>query len=887
MFRRNPAGRLYLSIGVSKSDLSSRFPSRFTIDDGSYGKKFTLAVNDPTSILILDIPVDPTAAAALWLQKSANKDSAGQGDFILYQLIVTNNSTSIAASGVSVSDTLPVGFRLRKGSVKINGVPAGDPTISADGRTLTFNIGTMAGGATATINYVVEVTAGARLGEAINSAIATSAAGTRSNNARVIVMIRDDFMRTRSTLMGRISTGACNDKTGEGPEGVADVRVYLEDGSFVISDKRGMFHFEGVHAGLHVVQLDIDSLPEGYEAFACTENSRFAGRSFSQFVETKGGTLWRTDFHVRKKPVTEKSVVVNLPAVPGPLQGEIVLELANTTKEQNITYRVAMRGSTLPVQVARLNIILPEGVLYESGSSKMDGVKIGDPEKIDKTRLAFRLNDLPAGWRHEITFRGILSSGSKSGTLVTQAYLASDSDAKATVMTPPAETILQLDRNQEIFQMPDIVLRPHFPVRGAELNAEDCKKLDELARSLSGQRIEKIQVTGHTDNVRIAPIHRSQYADNQALSLARAKSVGHYLMDKLRIPPEKLFLDGKGSAGPVADNNTEAGRALNRRVEVHITSSRIGDHSHLRVIKELSGEKRTQTTSPSTGAKTITAEASSAVKAEPKVPTASAPEPSGITIKDPNGILSPGDNEILVNNINSIRVCLDSQLTPRLLVDKKEVSEKSIGFTMKDEKAGKTIYSYIGVDFGATWRSRRRVPGHRPLRQRPFQAENISKAQRRDCFHPVEIGRGQCRRWQNACKIRLELYDADGTRIPAGTELEIREGTLSPLKQPDIFAAPPAAGSHPRVQMSREGDVLFQPVNQSGLYRVVLGYNNATVEAETYVQPKMRDWILVGLAEGTVGYNTLSGNMENMQNAGVDENLYKDSRAGLCLPRGR
>ena len=206
--------------------------------------------------------------------------------------------------------------------------------------------------------------------------------------------------------MGRISTGACNDKTGEGPDGVADVRVYLEDGSFVISDKRGLFHFEGVHAGLHVVQLDIDSLPEGYEAFACTENSRFAGRAFSQFVETKGGTLWRTDFHVRKKPVTEKSVVVNLPAAPEPLQGEIVLELANTTKEQNITYRVAMRGSTLPVQVARVNIILPEGVLYESGSSKMDGVKIGDPEKIDKTRLAFRLNDLPAGWRHEITFRG-------------------------------------------------------------------------------------------------------------------------------------------------------------------------------------------------------------------------------------------------------------------------------------------------------------------------------------------------------------------------------------------------------------------------------------------------------------------------------------------------
>ena len=81
--------------------------------------------------------------------------------------------------------------------------------------------------------------------------------------------------------------------------------------------------------------------------------------------------------------------------------------------------------------------------------------------------------------------------------------------------------------------------------------------------------------------------------------------------------------------------------------------------------------------------------------------------------------------------------------------------------------------------------------------------------------------------------------------------------------------------------MSREGDVLFEPVNNSGLYPVVLGYNNATVEAETYVQPKLRDWILVGLAEGTVGYNTVSGNMENLQNAGMDDNLYQDNRLAL------
>ena len=181
---------------------------------------------------------------------------------------------------------------------------------------------------------------------------------------------------------------------------------------------------------------------------------------------------------------------------------------------------------------------------------------------------------------------------------MTQAYLNSDGDAKAVVLTPPAETIMQLDKNEETSQMPEITLRPHFPVRGAELNAEDRKKLDELASSLSGLNKEEIHVIGHTDNMRIAPQNRIYYVDNYALSLARAKSVGRYLMEKLHIPPEKLFIEGKGSDQPIADNKTQAGRALNRRVEVRITSSQVIAHSHLSVIKEQSGKKRSETTAP-------------------------------------------------------------------------------------------------------------------------------------------------------------------------------------------------------------------------------------------------------------------------------------------------
>lgn len=832
----------------------------FAIVDGSRGEVFGI---NPGPALRIDIPLD-SGSASFWLQKTANKELAGHGDFIAYRLTVTNNSNLVIAGGVQIVDTLPVGFRYRNGSARLNGVPVADPSVSANGRTLTFTVGMMLAEASATIDYVAEVTAGTRLGSAINSAVAHDSTGGVSNTARATVKIQDDFMRTKSIIVGRVTTGECHEETGEGSTGLEGVRIYLEDGTFVISDKRGLFHFEGVNAGLHVVQLDRDSLPEGYEPYACTQNSRFAGRAFSQFVETQGGALWRADFHVREneKPITP---------VPEKPAGEIILELTNAIENGNVNYTVSMRGNAA-IHTARLNIILPEGVVYKNGSSMMNGVKTADPVQTDKTWLIFRLEDQPADWNHQITFGGIPSSAKKDEMLITQAYIAAYDDAQSDILTPPAETVLHWNKYVEVFQMPDVILRPQFSIRSADLKEADRKKLDEIADSLQGMRIDKIHVSGHTCNIPIAPQNRIYFADNDVLSMARAKTVAHYLMDKVKLPPEKIDVEGKGSSNPVANNRTEAGRVQNRRVEVVVTSSRVVDRSDLKVVKEKSGEKRAETKAVKTETK----------PEETKVqPDLAVPESPEGTITEKPGILYPSDNEILVGNIHSVRICLDSGLTPRLLVDQKEVSAKRIGFTMKDEKSGKTIFSYIGVDFGREGNRAIQLQGIDPFGNSRFEEKISVKRSGEIKTMRLKSAEGNVADGKTPVKLKLELYDAAGNIIPASARLDIREGTLAPLKQPDIFALAPAVGSHPQVEMSREGDVLFQPVNNSGLYRVVLGYNNIRVEAETYVQPKMREWILVGLAEGTLGYNTVSGNMENVSDAGQEEDFYKDGRVAF------
>ncbi len=69
----------------------------------------------------------------------------------------------------------------------------------------------------------------------------------------------------------------------------------------------------------------------------------------------------------------------------------------------------------------------------------------------------------------------------------------------------------------------------------------------------------------------------SGYADsyggdesNQALSQERAESVQQYMINAMRIPSYRLIATGYGETNPVANNETEAGRARNRRIDIVI-----------------------------------------------------------------------------------------------------------------------------------------------------------------------------------------------------------------------------------------------------------------------------------------------------------------------------
>jgi len=102
------------------------------------------------------------------------------------------------------------------------------------------------------------------------------------------------------------------------------------------------------------------------------------------------------------------------------------------------------------------------------------------------------------------------------------------------------------------------------------LTADDKKQLDDMAAHLTNARGYILALTGGTDSIGDANY-------NYQLSQRRADAVANYLQTKYSIPPHKFYLVGIGKDQQVASDNTAAGRAKNRRVEIKLLSN-MSDH---------------------------------------------------------------------------------------------------------------------------------------------------------------------------------------------------------------------------------------------------------------------------------------------------------------------
>jgi outer membrane protein OmpA-like peptidoglycan-associated protein len=122
-----------------------------------------------------------------------------------------------------------------------------------------------------------------------------------------------------------------------------------------------------------------------------------------------------------------------------------------------------------------------------------------------------------------------------------------------------------------VAQTADNRLRVNIPAdAGFDVNRSEIKPalrtvLDRFAGTMNEHSVTTIEIIGHTDST-------GSDAINDPLSVARANATRDYLVSR-GVSAQRITTAGRGEREPIASNDTEAGRAQNRRVEIFIAEA--------------------------------------------------------------------------------------------------------------------------------------------------------------------------------------------------------------------------------------------------------------------------------------------------------------------------
>ena len=134
-------------------------------------------------------------------------------------------------------------------------------------------------------------------------------------------------------------------------------------------------------------------------------------------------------------------------------------------------------------------------------------------------------------------------------------------------------------------KLKNVVPPIHFESGVAKIPSDYAEKIARVLESMRYRKNVRLHFVGHSDSQRLSPELARQFGDNYGLSRERAGEVAEYFKKALRLPPESITYEWLGDSQPINSNETEFGRAQNRRVEVEVWYDEVrGGHEEQEVV---------------------------------------------------------------------------------------------------------------------------------------------------------------------------------------------------------------------------------------------------------------------------------------------------------------
>ncbi len=230
--------------------------------------------------------------ADIWLDIDSSKDIASKGEFIKVSIFFENKGDKLPKY-LSIKGDLSSQASYLKDSFKIDGVAIKDKvTFKKDSFLIDLDNPKKL---PKEISFIIKVGINAR-GKIVSNIIAKYD-NLQTNRASVRIKVDDDFTQ-KSEILGEIIFDKGSKKDS--------IRVYLDDGKFVFSDRFGRFHFKDLDNSLHVVSIDPSSIKGRYEAYECKENRDSLGSAISRYIDMSDSKVARVKFCLKESNLTKE-----------------------------------------------------------------------------------------------------------------------------------------------------------------------------------------------------------------------------------------------------------------------------------------------------------------------------------------------------------------------------------------------------------------------------------------------------------------------------------------------------------------------------------------------------------------------------------------------------
>lgn len=788
-------------------------------------------------------------ANQLTLNKQANKATVSQGEFVAYTLGLTNDQSTATATSVTISDYLPKGFRYVDGTAKVDGVAIADPVIDETGRDLTFSVGDLAALNSLELTYVVRVGINAPEGRATNQAVAQDSLGVSSNAAFAEVGVEQEAIWRDGRVLGQVVVSDCGDDLAE-DAGVGGLRIMMEDGRYAITDDKGRFHFEGLTPGSHVVKLDTASLPAYLEINDCENNSRVAQTHDSRFVDLMPGGIDRVQFQLKNKSK----------------QGDIGILVNGALQSQQAYLTVDLSGSNLDYKNLRLTLLLPEKLSLIDDSLRLNGRTVSTPEG-SSGAYTLRLGDRQGSWKDQLVFKANITDPSEL-IFEVSALLTFDTDTKKNQRLPVAKKKLSNSVKQTF------LFHPRFDEGSIDLKEIDLERLDMVVEKLKHRTVTQIEVIGHTDSFPLSRELKQKYGNNKEMSRVRAAMVAQHFKNKLGLTDDQIVVKGMGSLQPMVQNNNEVNRALNRRVEVTVHC--------LKQAKVTGDDQRKQTQSVIDMAKPGDIAQLVPTFNRPEAPQLDAAwlakQSKELAWVWPTADVSPA----LPSTSVMVKYPAGSELL--LTLNGHPVSPLNLDSVKRGNGVNVNVWRGVDLRVGenlfvaeirdASGKVQQSISHNLHYAGPPVRAEYLP-----ELSNLVADGR-------TPMVIAVRFYDRFGQPARPGLQgaFSLESNHQAKTRLDDLQREVLNEIDYDNIGYEVVNDgiayIVLQPTVQPGQVTMRLDLAGADDQVITpWVKPEQRDWILVGLVEGELGYNTISGHMQALDDP--EEDFYQEGRVAF------